>query len=49
VYPLILAEVLTAVQLLSPGGTAVLKMFTMFERETIALIFLLNLMFKQVS
>ncbi|XP_067939668.1 cap-specific mRNA (nucleoside-2'-O-)-methyltransferase 2-like [Watersipora subatra] len=49
VYPLILAEVYTALSLLSVGGVLIVKMFTMFETSTIAVMYLLNFLFTKVE
>ena len=48
VYPLILSEVFTSLSLLSERGVAVIKMFTMYEVHTIALMYVLNLLFEKV-
>ncbi|XP_015839665.1 cap-specific mRNA (nucleoside-2'-O-)-methyltransferase 2 isoform X2 [Tribolium castaneum] len=42
-------ETLTALALLKPGGSFVLKIFTMFEHSTICLLYLLNVCFGKVS
>ncbi|XP_046560813.1 cap-specific mRNA (nucleoside-2'-O-)-methyltransferase 2-like [Haliotis rubra] len=42
-------EVLTALQILSPGGAFVLKLFTMFESSTVCLMYLLCSQFEQVN
>ncbi|KAF6023125.1 CMTR2 [Bugula neritina] len=49
VYPLILAEVHIALSLLAKSGVFVLKMFTLFETQTISLLYLLNSLFKHVD
>ncbi|XP_059848463.1 cap-specific mRNA (nucleoside-2'-O-)-methyltransferase 2 [Hypanus sabinus] len=48
VAPLHYCEAVTALRLLSPGGSLVLKMFTLFERPSACLIYLLNCCFEQV-
>lgn len=42
-------EAVTALELLEPGGTFVLKIFTIFEHQTISLLYLLNCIFKSVT
>lgn len=42
-------EVLTALHILSPGGTLVVKMFTLFECKAISLIYLLSCVFEKVE
>ncbi|KAL3871621.1 hypothetical protein ACJMK2_039608 [Sinanodonta woodiana] len=42
-------EVLTALHILSPGGTLVIKLFTMYEYEAIVLMYILNCMFTKVE
>ncbi|XP_060568432.1 cap-specific mRNA (nucleoside-2'-O-)-methyltransferase 2-like [Ruditapes philippinarum] len=42
-------EVLTALHILSPGGTLVVKMFTLFECKAISLMYLLNCVFEKVE
>ncbi|XP_044263152.1 cap-specific mRNA (nucleoside-2'-O-)-methyltransferase 2 [Tribolium madens] len=42
-------ETLTGLALLKPGGSFVLKIFTMFEDSTICLLYLLNVCFGKVS
>ena len=49
VYPLLLCEVYVALSLLDSGGSAVFKMFTLFESHTVALMYLLCLLFDTVS
>lgn len=49
VYPLILSEVLTTLKILKTSGTAVIKMFTFFERQTVSLLYLLYVTFSKVS
>jgi len=44
-----LAETVTALKLLSPGGNFVIKMFTIFESETVCLLYLLNCSFESVD
>lgn len=41
-------EAFAAMTILSPGGTLVVKKFTMFECETVCLMYLLNCVFNQV-
>ncbi|OWF49722.1 cap-specific mRNA (nucleoside-2'-O-)-methyltransferase 2-like [Mizuhopecten yessoensis] len=43
------SEALAAMTILSPGGSLVLKKFTMFECETVCLLYLLNCAFDQVE
>ena len=43
------AEVVTALSLLCPGGSLVLKMFTMFEHTSISLVYILCCAFQQVQ
>ncbi|XP_045199075.2 cap-specific mRNA (nucleoside-2'-O-)-methyltransferase 2-like [Mercenaria mercenaria] len=42
-------EVLTALHILSPGGTLVVKMFTLFECKAVGLMYLLNCVFEKVE
>jgi len=42
-------EVLAAILILSPGGNLVLKKFTMFECDSVCLLYLLNCLFTEVS
>lgn len=42
-------EVLSSILILSPGGNMVLKKFTMFECDTICLLYLLNCLFTEVT
>ncbi|KAL4218782.1 FtsJ-like methyltransferase [Mactra antiquata] len=42
-------EVFTALNILSPGGTLIVKMFTMFECKAISLMYLLNCVFEKVD
>ncbi|KAK3600348.1 hypothetical protein CHS0354_015944 [Potamilus streckersoni] len=42
-------EVLTALHILSPGGTLVIKLFTMYEYQAISLMYILNCMFTKVE
>ncbi|XP_072135202.1 cap-specific mRNA (nucleoside-2'-O-)-methyltransferase 2 [Mobula birostris] len=48
VAPLHYCEAVTALRLLGQGGSLVLKMFTLFERPSACLIYLLNCCFEQV-
>ncbi|XP_069757041.1 cap-specific mRNA (nucleoside-2'-O-)-methyltransferase 2 [Narcine bancroftii] len=48
VAPLHYCETITALCLLSPGGSLVLKMFTLFERSSACLLYLLNCSFREV-
>ena len=48
VYPLLKIEVQVALTCLMAHGNFLLKIFTMFERETIDLIYLLYRTFRQV-
>ncbi len=41
-------EAVTALNVLAIGGSLVLKMFTMFEHQSVCLMFLLNVVFQQV-
>ncbi|XP_076436686.1 uncharacterized protein LOC143276151 isoform X2 [Babylonia areolata] len=43
-----LCEVLCSCLLLAPGGTLVIKLFTMFEASSIGLLYFLNCVFQQV-
>lgn len=49
VYPLLKTEVQVALGCLMKHGNFVLKIFTIFERETIELIYLLYRRFHQVN
>jgi len=49
VAPLFLWEIITALNVLSDGGSLVLKMFTVFERCTLVFLYLLVQVFKNVS
>jgi len=49
VAPLHYAEVFTALQILSPCGTFVIKMFTLFEHSSVCLMYLLCCLFTEVS
>ncbi|XP_022193426.2 cap-specific mRNA (nucleoside-2'-O-)-methyltransferase 2 [Nilaparvata lugens] len=49
VSPLFYCEAITALHLLQAGGTLVLKLFTLFECETICLLFLLHCSFEAVT
>ncbi len=42
-------EAVVAISVLAPGGSCVLKMFTMFENNAICLLYLLNALFSQVN
>ena len=44
-----MAETLAALKMLSPGGNFVIKMFTIFESETVCLLYLLNCSFESVD
>jgi len=44
-----MAEALTALNILHEGGSLVLKLFTMFESETVCLLYLLSLAFQTVD
>ncbi|XP_078256774.1 cap-specific mRNA (nucleoside-2'-O-)-methyltransferase 2 [Rhinoraja longicauda] len=48
VAPLHYCEAISALRLLSPGGSLVLKMFTLFERSSVCLLYLLNCCFHKV-
>ncbi|XP_038663070.1 cap-specific mRNA (nucleoside-2'-O-)-methyltransferase 2 isoform X2 [Scyliorhinus canicula] len=48
VSPLHYCETITALKLLSPKGSFVLKLFTLFERSSVCLLYLLNCCFQQV-
>ena len=43
------SEAVAALSILAPGGTVVIKVFTMFESETVCLMYLLNIAFKQLE
>nr|XP_054761360.1 uncharacterized protein LOC129267757 [Lytechinus pictus] len=49
VFPLIYCQVLTALQILAPQGTLLIKMFTMYNANTACLMYMLNCAFKQVT
>ncbi|XP_060694281.1 cap-specific mRNA (nucleoside-2'-O-)-methyltransferase 2 [Hemiscyllium ocellatum] len=49
VSPLHYCETIAALMLLSPKGSFVLKMFTLFERCSVCLLYLLNCCFREVS
>jgi 23S rRNA U2552 (ribose-2'-O)-methylase RlmE/FtsJ len=49
VSTLLESETVAALSILAPGGNFVIKMFTMFESETVCLMYLLNIAFKQVE
>ncbi|XP_061521539.1 cap-specific mRNA (nucleoside-2'-O-)-methyltransferase 2 isoform X1 [Phycodurus eques] len=49
VTPLHYCEVTAALLLLSPGGSFVLKMFTLYEHSSVCLLYLLNCCFGSVS
>ncbi len=42
-------EAVTALSLLTPGGNFVLKMFTLFEHQSVSLMYLLNTAFREVK
>ena len=42
-------EALSALQILSPGGDFVLKMFTLLECKAIGVMYLLNCVFEEVN
>jgi len=44
-----MAEALTALNILADGGSLVLKLFTLFESETVCLLYLLSLTFESVD
>ncbi|KAJ8247377.1 hypothetical protein GJAV_G00245690 [Gymnothorax javanicus] len=48
VAPLHYCEAVTALLLLSPGGSFVLKMFTLYEHSSVCLLYLLNCCFRTV-
>ena len=41
-------EVVCALHVLTPGGSLVIKMFTLLEDSSVCLMFMLNCVFKQV-
>jgi len=43
------SEIFTALSVLSKGGNFVIKMFTMFESETVCMLYLLNICFHQID
>lgn len=47
--PLHYCEIVTALQCLSPGGTFIFKLFTIFEHSTVSLLYLINHLFKEVN
>ncbi|CAK1599294.1 unnamed protein product [Parnassius mnemosyne] len=47
--PLHYCEIVTALQTLSPGGTLIFKLFTVFEHSTVSLLYLINHLFKEVN
>ncbi|XP_059051366.1 cap-specific mRNA (nucleoside-2'-O-)-methyltransferase 2 [Achroia grisella] len=47
--PLHYCEIITALQALSPGGTFIFKLFTLFEHSTVNLLYLINHMFGEVN
>ncbi|XP_066902577.1 cap-specific mRNA (nucleoside-2'-O-)-methyltransferase 2 [Halyomorpha halys] len=49
VLPLHYSEMIAALNILSPGGNFVIKIFTIYECETICLLYLLCCVFKHVS
>ncbi|KAM5138770.1 cap-specific mRNA (nucleoside-2'-O-)-methyltransferase 2 [Mantella aurantiaca] len=48
VYPLHYCEVVTCLSVLSPGGSFVLKMFTLLQHSSLNLLYLLNCVFGEV-
>lgn len=46
---LIESEIFTALSVLSKGGNFVVKMFTMFESETVCMLYLLSICFHQIE
>ena len=44
-----ISEVITALQLLKPGGSLIVKLFTFFEVHTISLLYLLNCCFQKMT
>ncbi|XP_071501528.1 uncharacterized protein, partial [Diadema antillarum] len=49
VFPLLYCQALTAVQILAPGGSFLIKMFTMFNTNTACLMYILNCAFEEVT
>jgi 23S rRNA U2552 (ribose-2'-O)-methylase RlmE/FtsJ len=49
VSTLLESETVAALSILAPGGNFVIKMFTMFESETVCLVYLLYVAFKQIE
>ncbi|KAG6457778.1 cap-specific mRNA (nucleoside-2'-O-)-methyltransferase 2 [Manduca sexta] len=47
--PLHYCEIVTALQALSPGGTFIFKLFTIFEHSTVSLLYLINHLFTEVN
>ncbi|KAM3957047.1 cap methyltransferase 2 [Aphomia sociella] len=47
--PLHYCEIITALQALSPGGTFIFKLFTIFEHSTVNLLYLINHLFGEVN
>lgn len=47
--PLHYCEIITALQALSPGGTLIFKLFTLFEHSTVSLLYLVNHLFSEVN
>ena len=43
------SEAVAALRLLAPGGSLVIKMFTVFESETVCLLYLLYLAFGKMD
>ena len=43
------AEAITMLGMLAPGGNAVLKMFTLFEHESISLVYLMGTLFRRIA
>nr|XP_018906543.1 PREDICTED: cap-specific mRNA (nucleoside-2'-O-)-methyltransferase 2 [Bemisia tabaci] len=48
ISPLICAEIILAMQVLSPGGSLVIKMFTLFECESVCALYLLRCSFESL-
>jgi cap2 methyltransferase len=49
VSSLLESEAVAALSILAPGGALLIKMFTMFESETVCLMYLLSIAFTQVE
>ncbi|CAH0405687.1 unnamed protein product [Chilo suppressalis] len=47
--PLHYCEIVTALQALSPGGTFIFKLFTIFEHFTVSLLYFINGLFTEVN